>query len=85
MVLYQAVCKSEGHQVTQFPNLNQHDTETANEIEDLHSTQLKKAFCKRYLEVRLLSHGQKYYKEVIQRANIGRRQHLTKTMMFQNL
>ena len=62
-----------------------HDMETLNQFEESHSTQLKKAISQKFLEIRLLSHGHQFYKEVIQRQNVGRRQHLTKTVIFQHL
>ncbi len=68
-----------------FHVLDHHDLETAKEDFNLHSTQLKKAVCTSYLRMRLLTHGQKYYTDVVQRKNVGKRQKLTKSIIFSSL
>jgi hypothetical protein len=64
----------------EFPTLDAHDLETNKPELDLHSTQLKKAVCETYLRVRLLTYGQKYFTDVIQRQNIGKRQKAEQNM-----
>ena len=66
-------------------DLGQHDLETACFTEDLHSTQLRKQVCKSYVQLRLLTYGKRYCNEVIQAGKTGKRQQLTKLIIFQNL
>lgn len=65
--------------------LGQHDLETATLEDDLHSTQLKKTICQRYIMVRLLTYGQRYYTETIAAKQSGKKQKLNRTAIFQNL
>ncbi len=69
----------------EFDSLDQHDRGAAKEDFNLHSTQLKKAICAEYLRIRLLTYGQKYFTDVIQRNNVGKRQKLTKSILFKSL
>ncbi len=68
-----------------FPDLSSHDIETASGAEEFHSTQLKKIICQHLISLRLYTHGQKYCKEHIQQHEVGQRQKLTKTTLFQNI
>ena len=66
-------------------DLGDHDLVTSCQEEDIHSTQLKKSVCQKYIQLRLLTYGQKYYTEVLQGNKSGRKQKLNRTAIFENL
>lgn len=66
-------------------DLADHDLETACFTEELHSTQLRKQVCKSYVDLRLLTYGKRYCNEILQTGKTGKRQQLTKLILFQNL
>ena len=69
-----------------FSSLLGHDMENSNDEMDLHSTQLKKKICETFLNVRLITYGQRYYKEILQKPeSLGKRQQLNKLVLFQSL
>ncbi len=68
-----------------FADLAWHDVEMLSDNEDMHSAQLKKKICSEYLKIRLLTHREKHYTDVIQQIKVGQRQKLTKLILFQNV
>ena len=66
-------------------DLGNHDVQSACLTEDLHSTQLQKRVCEAYIQLRIVTYGKRYLTEVIQAEKSGKRQHLNKTIIFQNL
>ena len=65
-----------------FSSLLEHDIETHTITEDFHSTQIIKATIASYLKIRLLRYAQEYTNTVIKEGQLGKRQQMTKLMLF---
>ena len=65
-----------------FKSLAQHDLDTHDPSQDFHSTQLCKEIAHKYLDTRLSRYQQIYSDDVIHKGNLGKRQQLTKAIMF---
>ncbi len=83
LLLFSTVTRLQG--MADFADLARHDLQTCTDNEELHSTQLKKKVCQHYITLRLLTYGQKYYTDKIQLSKVGKRQKLTKAILFENL
>ena len=68
-----------------FESLLQHDINTHTVREDFHSTQIMKSVVTSYLKIRLLRYAQEYTKSVVKKDVLGKRQELTKMMLFKGL
>ena len=65
-----------------FSSLLEHDIETHTITEDFHSTQIMKGVVASYLKIMLLRHAQEYTKSVVKKGLLGKRQEMTKLMLF---
>ena len=68
-----------------FSSLVQHDIVTHTKREDFHSTQIMKGVLASYLMIMLLRHAQQYTKIVVKKGLLGKRQEMTKLMLFNGL
>ena len=68
-----------------FSSLLQHDIDTHTVSEDFHSTQILKATVASFLKMRLLRYAQEYTNTVVKKGLLGKRQEMTKLMLFQGL
>ena len=68
-----------------FPMLQDHDIEHEILTEDLHSSQLTKKIIEKYVNIRLLTYGKHYNKDVLHRDKIGVRQQATKLVLFKGI
>jgi hypothetical protein len=65
-----------------FAGLLQHDIDNHCFGDDLHSTQVMKAFVSSFLKMRLFRYGQEYTQQVIRKDSLGKRQQMSKLMLF---
>ena len=65
-----------------FSSLLQHDIDTHTISDDFHSTQIMKATVASYLKMRILRYAQD---AVVKKGVLGKRQQMTKMMLFQGL
>ena len=63
----------------------EHDIESHEPFDDLHSTQIKKAVIFEFLNLRLYRYGQEYTKTVLMKGTIGKRQQLNKLLPITGL
>ena len=68
-----------------FATLAKHDLDTHDPCDDFHSTQLCKRIAHKYLDTRLFRYQQVFTDEVIHKGKLGKRQQLTKSIMFSGL
>ena len=68
-----------------FSSLLQHDIDTHTIREDFHSTQIMKGVVASYLKIMLLRHAHEYTKSVVKKGLLGKRQEMTKLMLFNGL
>ena len=67
-----------------FDSLAVHDFDTHDPTGDLHSTQLCKAIAQKYIDIRLFRHQQRVT-DISRKGKLGKRQQLTKAIMFSGL
>ena len=68
-----------------FKDMLEHDIESHEPFDDLHSTQIKKAVIFEFLNLRLYRYGQEYTKTVLMKGTIGKRQQLNQLLLFKGL
>ena len=68
-----------------FTSLENHHLQNGNGSEDLHSFQITKAVIDKFLEIRLLRHGQHYTQLKLVKTKVGLRQQYNKLVLFQGL
>ena len=69
-----------------FKSLHQHDVLNHEPSGgDMHSTQLIKQITEKYLNIRLFRHMQTHTDDVVRKGKLGKRQELTKAMIFQGI
>ena len=68
-----------------FSTLQEHNITHHSVTEDLHSTQIIKAVINEFINLRLFRYGQEYSRDVLMKENQGKRQQLTKLILFNGL